>query len=65
MTFVQFHSVDIEPAGDRVSHVLVINGLPAARFDEIRKALEARRLVIEQAANHRLRATSSKTGQIQ
>ena len=48
-----FHSADLEPAGDRASHVLVINGVPAARFDELKKALDARRLVVEQAIEQR------------
>jgi hypothetical protein len=45
----RIHSADIEPAGDRVSHTLIINGLPAARFDELKKAIAARQLVIEEA----------------
>lgn len=49
MTFVQFHSGDVQPGDDKSSHTLFINGLPAARFDELKKALDARRVTIEQA----------------
>ena len=45
----RLHSVDVQPAGNRADHVLVINGLPAARFDDLRKAIKARALLIEQA----------------
>ena len=51
----RIHSADIEPAGDKSSHVLIINGLPAARFNELKKALDARRLTIEQAIEERRR----------
>jgi hypothetical protein len=44
-----FHSADIQPGDDKSSHYLLINGLPAARFDELRKALDARQFTIEQA----------------
>ena len=47
----KLHSADLEPAGDRADHVLVINGLPAARFDDLKKAIAARQLVVEQAIN--------------
>ena len=60
-----FHSTDVQPAGDRVSNVLVIDGVPAARFDELKKALDARRLVVEQALEQRPRiapGTAEETG---
>ena len=47
----KLHSADIEPAGNRVDHVLVINGAPAARFHDLKKAIAARQLVVEQAIN--------------
>jgi hypothetical protein len=52
------HSADIEPAGNRVDYVLVINGLPAARFDDLQKAIAARQLTIEQALNAELLSAS-------
>ena len=45
----RLHSVDVQPAGNRIDHVLVINGLPAARFDDLRKAIAARQLLVDQA----------------
>jgi hypothetical protein len=51
----RIHSADLEPAGDRVSHTLIINGLPAARFDELKKAIAARQLTIEQSLEQRPR----------
>jgi len=48
-----FRCADIEPARDRVSHTLIINGLPAARFDELKKAIDARQLVIKEALEQR------------
>lgn len=52
-----FHSADIEPAVDRVSHCLIIDGLPVARFNDLRKALDARRLGVEQAIEQRGRSS--------
>jgi hypothetical protein len=33
----RLHAVDIEPAGNRADHVLVIDGFPAGRFDQLKK----------------------------
>jgi hypothetical protein len=44
----KIHSVDIEP--DRGSHYLVINGVKAARFNELQKAMAARQMWIEDMA---------------
>lgn len=44
-----FHSADIQPSGDKLSHHLLINGVTIARFNELKKALAARSLLIEQS----------------
>ena len=47
----RLHSADVQPAGDRVSHVLTINGFPAARFADLQKAIKARALLLDQATD--------------
>jgi hypothetical protein len=47
----RIHSADVQPAGNRVDHVLVINGLAAGRFAELQKAIKARTLLLEQATD--------------
>ena len=48
-----FHSADVEPAGDKSSHHLLVNGEIVARFNSLQTALQARAELINQSINSR------------